>query len=142
MNRLFAVLLLSQSMVITAFGHTQGPAAAAGATPSARTLVSVYLRSKRGANAIAIREYVENHCLRHLLVEDGRTTFPLQQFLGIGNVSIMSLSPTDDAKFRELFSITCIVRRCPTVCRRPKRRGLCRWLQYSSVSSHPSKPKT
>src|ERR1700722_8542325 len=48
MNRLFAVLLL----FITAFGHTQGPAVAAGAAPSARTLVSAYLRAKGGANTL------------------------------------------------------------------------------------------
>ena len=53
MNRLFAVLLLSQSMVITAFGHTQGPELAVGAALSARTLVSAYLRGQGGANTLA-----------------------------------------------------------------------------------------
>jgi Pectate lyase superfamily protein len=53
MNQLFAVLLLSQSMVITAFGHTQGPAVSAGAAPPARTLVSAYLRAEGGANTLA-----------------------------------------------------------------------------------------
>ena len=40
-------------MVITAFGHTQGRAVAAGAAPSAKTLVSAYLRGAGGANTLA-----------------------------------------------------------------------------------------